>query len=64
MIQSVGLKTHLWNNAARSVLLLAGFPLLLLLVLYAIAILIEAGSSPSVWAGLAAATRRLPGLVP
>ncbi|BBK44853.1 protease HtpX [Allostella vacuolata] len=64
MIQSVGLKTHLWNNAARSVLLLAGFPLLLLLVLYAIAILIEAGSSPSVWAGLAAATRRLPGLIP
>ncbi|BBK34223.1 heat shock protein [Stella humosa] len=64
MIGTIGLKTHLWNNAARSILLLAGFPLLLLLIAYAIALLIEAGSSPSVAEGLAAAGRRLPVLAP
>ncbi|MEO1251266.1 MAG: M48 family metallopeptidase [Pseudomonadota bacterium] len=34
-----GLQTHIWNNNLKSVLLLAGFPLLLLLLLFAVSAL-------------------------
>lgn len=33
-----GLQTHIWNNNLKSVLLLAGFPLLLLLLIYGLAV--------------------------
>lgn len=33
--QAVGLKTHIWQNNARSALLLAGFPVLIILLLFA-----------------------------
>ncbi len=33
--QAVGLKTHIWANNTRSVLLLAGFPVLMVLLLFA-----------------------------
>ena len=39
MIQSYGLKTHIWNNNLRCILLLIFFPLLLLALAYALIIL-------------------------
>ena len=63
-MHAVGLKTHIWNNAAASVLLLTGFPLLVLAVCYAFAILFAALDAPSVGAGLAQATKLLPRLLP
>ncbi len=35
MTPAVGLRTHIWNNNLKSLLLLAGFPVLLLLLLFA-----------------------------
>jgi heat shock protein HtpX len=37
-MRSYGLQTHIWNNNLKSVLLLAGFPLLLLLLMYALCV--------------------------
>lgn len=34
-LQAVGLKTHIWNNNIRSILLLMGFPVLLLCMIFA-----------------------------
>lgn len=39
-MQSVGLQTHIWNNNLRSAALLAGFPVLLLLMVYGCALLL------------------------
>jgi len=39
MIQAYGLKTHIWNNNLRSVLLLIFFPILLLAVAYALTVM-------------------------
>ncbi len=36
---SYGLQTHIWNNNLKSVLLLAGFPVLLLTLMYALCVL-------------------------
>lgn len=44
-MRAYGLQTHIWNNAFKSVLLLAGFPVLLLLMTYGVMLL---------WAGLTA----------
>ena len=44
MIQAYGLKTHIWNNNLRSVLLLIFFPILLMLVVFALTL---------IWANLA-----------
>jgi heat shock protein HtpX len=41
-VSSVGLQTHIWNNNIKSVLLLAGFPILLVLMLWAGAYLYHA----------------------
>jgi heat shock protein HtpX len=47
-MQAVGLKTHIWNNNLKSLLLLAGFPVLLIgLVFAAELILMEWGMLPS-----------------
>ncbi len=35
-MQAVGLQTYIWNNNLRSIFLLAGFPFLLFLLLYAV----------------------------
>ncbi|HLK23481.1 MAG TPA: M48 family metallopeptidase [Caulobacteraceae bacterium] len=43
-MQAVGLQTYIWNNNLRSVFLLAGFPFLLFLLLYAV-ILIVVGNT-------------------
>lgn len=64
MIGAVGLRTHIWNNMAKSVLLLAGFPVLLLLIIYALAILQEALAGAGIVEGLGNAARRLPAYLP
>ena len=55
-----GLQTHIWNNNFKSVLLLAGFPLLLLLLLYAINVgmLGAAGLSVPIGSALTLAAER------
>jgi heat shock protein HtpX len=63
-MQAVGLRTHAWNTAIRSVLLLAGFPVLLTMMGYAAALLIVAGDAPSVRQGMIQAARLLPVIVP
>ncbi|WP_270938427.1 M48 family metallopeptidase, partial [Falsiroseomonas oryzae] len=63
-MQTFGLRTHAWNTALRSILLLAGFPVLLTMMGYAIALFIVSGSAPSVEAGLVEAARLLPVVVP
>jgi heat shock protein HtpX len=37
-VRAYGLQTHIWNNNLKSVLLLAGFPVLLLVLLYALCV--------------------------
>lgn len=45
---AVGLQTHIWNNNLRSAFLLAGFPVLLLAIVYALAFaFVGAGYLPS-----------------
>jgi len=39
-MRAYGLQTHIWNNAFKSVLLLAGFPVLLLLLMYGVMLLL------------------------
>jgi heat shock protein HtpX len=56
-----GLQTHIWNNNWKSVLLMAGFPILLILLLYALFLLFAGFSGisvgpdplagPFIWAG-------------
>ncbi len=38
MMGAFGLQTHIWNNNLKSVILLAGFPLLLLLLMYGLSL--------------------------
>jgi heat shock protein HtpX len=42
MMGAVGLRTHIWNNNLKSVLLLAGFPFLLMLLAFAAALVMTA----------------------
>ncbi|WP_237213949.1 M48 family metalloprotease [Falsiroseomonas oryziterrae] len=64
MLPATGLRTHAWNTAIRSVLLLAGFPVLLTLMGYAIALFIVSGQVRTVEQGLVEAARLLPVIVP
>ena len=41
MLPTVGLRTHIWNNFIKSGLLLAGFPVLLLAVTFALMLLVQ-----------------------
>lgn len=61
---SFGLSTYIWNNRIKSVILLAGFPLLLLLICFGFALVISAMSDPDVGEGIENAVRLLPSLVP
>lgn len=65
MIESYGLKTHIWNNNLRSVLLLTFFPILLLFLAYGL-ILLWTGftSDMSAGEGLAYAASTLPTAAP
>ena len=64
MLGAYGLKTYIWNNRLKSVLLLLGFPFLLLLICFAFALVIAALSDPTVGQGFVDAWHILPGLVP
>jgi heat shock protein HtpX len=61
---SYGLRTYIWNNRLKSILLLAGFPVLLLLIAFAFALVVSALENPDVGEGIANAIRLLPSLVP
>jgi heat shock protein HtpX len=63
-MQAVGLRTHAWNTALRSILLLAGFPVLLVAMGYALALLLVAGQAPDLRTGLAMAADLLPAIIP
>lgn len=57
-----GLRTWQWNNELKSLLLLAGFPVLLYLLSFAIVLLLGAGGAASVEGGLRAARAATPQL--
>jgi heat shock protein HtpX len=46
-VAAYGLQTHIWNNNGKSVLLMAGFPVLLILLLYALFLLFAGLSGAS-----------------
>lgn len=64
MLPATGLRTHAWNTALRSLLLLAGFPVLLAMMGYAIALFLVAGQAETVADGLRDAAGLLPLIVP
>lgn len=61
---SYGLRTYIWNNRLKSLVLLAGFPVLLVLIAFGFALIIAAFDNPDIAAGFAEAVRLLPSLVP
>jgi heat shock protein HtpX len=64
MLPATGLRTHAWNTALRSILLLAGFPFLLVMMGYAVALFVVAGDAKSVTEGLHLAAGLLPVVIP
>lgn len=59
MFQAIGLSTHVWNNRIRSALLLAGFPMLLVILAFGLSMVFSAGER-TVAQGFAHAWRQLP----
>ena len=51
MIAAAGLRTHIWNNNLKSILLLAGFPVLILALVFAAALVLAEPGAPSVKGG-------------
>jgi heat shock protein HtpX len=64
LLGAYGLKTYIWNNRLKSLILLAGFPVLLLLICFAFALLIAAMNDPNVGQGIRDAFTLLPSLIP
>jgi heat shock protein HtpX len=64
VLGSYGLKTYIWNNRLKSLLLLAGFPLLLLLICFGFALVISAFNDPDIGQGIVDAFAILPSLIP
>jgi len=64
MLPATGLRTHAWNTALRSLLLLAGFPFLLAMMGYAVALFVVAGDAKNVMHGLYLAAGLLPVVIP
>jgi heat shock protein HtpX len=64
LLGSYGLRTYIWNNRLKSLLLLAGFPFLLFLISFAFALLISAFANPNVGEGIQNAIALMPALVP
>src|SRR5262245_27113560 len=60
-LQAVGLRTYIWNTNLKCVALLAGFPVLLFGVAYALLLLFQAYSAPNLAAGFANAADQMPG---
>jgi heat shock protein HtpX len=63
MLPTIGLRTHIWNNGIKSVVLLAGFPVLLLVITFALVLLTQ-GSGKGLGADMAAAAASLPWAFP
>lgn len=64
MLPATGLRTHAWNTALRSVLLLAGFPVLLSLMGYAVALVLVSAEAETFAEGLRLAAGLLPVVIP
>jgi heat shock protein HtpX len=64
VFKSYGLKTYIWNNRLKSLFLLAGFPVLLLMICFAFALVLSALDSPDVITGFGSAFELVPALVP
>ena len=64
MFGTYGLQTYIWNNRLKSLILLAGFPVLLLLICFGFALLIAALNDPTVADGFRDAIRIVPSLIP
>jgi heat shock protein HtpX len=64
VLGSYGLRTYIWNNRLKSLVLLAGFPFLLFLICFGFALLISAWSDPDVGEGIANAFQLTPALIP
>lgn len=65
MLQAYGLKTHIWNNNVRSILLLVFFPLLLLCLTYGLILLwLGFTSGGDLSEGLSFAAQSMPKAVP
>jgi heat shock protein HtpX len=64
LLGAYGLRTYIWNNRLKSLLLLAGFPFLLLLICFGFALVIAALEDPTVGEGIVNAFNLLPALVP
>ena len=64
MLGAYGLRTYIWNNRLKSLVLLAGFPVLLLPICFGFALLIAAANEPNVGQGIQDAVGLLPELVP
>jgi heat shock protein HtpX len=62
-LQTVGLKTHIWNNNIKAGLLLAGFPLLLALLAFGLALL-ASGTGLGLEKDLRRALALMPALLP
>ncbi|UFN51278.1 M48 family metallopeptidase [Roseomonas sp. OT10] len=60
-MRAVGLKTYIWNNGLRSILLLAGFPFLLAMLAFAVALMGAADDRRGVAHGFRAALAAWPG---
>jgi heat shock protein HtpX len=64
LFRAYGLRTHIWNNRLKSLLLLAGFPFLLLMICFAFALVIVAFTNPDIGQGIADAIALTPALIP
>ncbi|MBU8538633.1 M48 family metalloprotease [Falsiroseomonas tokyonensis] len=64
MLPTLGLRTHIWNTGLRSLLLLAGFPVLLALVTWAVALLLAATGTDDFGQGLRDSLALLPVAIP
>lgn len=63
-MQAIGLRTYVWNNAWKSALLLAGFPVLLVLICFALALVVVAWAEDSILKGLRDAAGLVPVVLP
>jgi heat shock protein HtpX len=59
-MRAVGLKTWQWNNAIKTALLLAGFPVLLVVLSFAVVALFVADDAPSLFVGVRRSLAMLP----
>ncbi|NKE46361.1 M48 family metalloprotease [Roseomonas frigidaquae] len=64
MLPTHGLRTHIWNTGLRSLLLLAGFPVLLALITWSVALLFAAAGTDDFGQGLRDSVGLLPAAIP